>query len=134
MPVTVVMVFRLLRQGQPRAAWLLSMSVVGASLVTHIMKLLLARPRLDLHAALTAMPADASFPGAHVAQITAFVVAILFLSSRESAFGTASIGMVLTTAVGLSRIYLQVHYTSDVVAGALLGVFWVCGIRQSFQL
>lgn len=134
MPITAVMVFRLLRQGQPRSAWLLSISVVGASLVAHIMKLLLARPRPDLHAALTAMPADASFPSAHTAQITAFVVATLSLRSRRHALWTALIGMAFITAVGLSRIYLQVHYASDVVAGGLLGVCWAWGIRRSFHL
>ncbi len=133
MPVTAVIVLRSIRQGQPRAAWLLGMSVVGASLVTRIMKLQLARPRPDVHAALTAIPIDASFPSAHTAQITAFVVATLSLQSCGRALWMALIGIVLATAVGLSRIYLQVHYASDVLAGALLGVFWAWGVRRCQQ-
>jgi undecaprenyl-diphosphatase len=33
------------------------------------------------------------------------------------------------TAVGISRVYLQVHYLSDVVAGAILGVAWVLALN-----
>jgi len=132
-PLTAVLVLRWHRLGQPQAAWLLSLSVIGASLVAHGMKLLLARPRPTLHAALTAMPADASFPSAHTAQITAFVVATLALRCRGRTPWTVANGMALITVVGISRIYLQVHYASDVVAGALLGALWALGLRRCQQ-
>ncbi|MBS3965247.1 MAG: phosphatase PAP2 family protein [Methylomonas sp.] len=128
MPLTVVMVLCFIRRGQASAAWLLGLSVTGVSVLAHGMKLMLERPRPSLYASLTALPADASFPSAHTAQITAFVVAVLSLCVRGN--WLAWIGIVLAVAVGLSRIYLQVHYASDVLAGVLLGVFWAGGIRQ----
>jgi membrane-associated phospholipid phosphatase len=35
----------------------------------------------------------------------------------------------LVVSVGLSRIYLQVHFPSDVLAGLLAGTFWVFGLH-----
>ena len=37
--------------------------------------------------------------------------------------------VLITGLVGFSRLYLQVHYLSDVIAGALLALFWVGGTR-----
>jgi undecaprenyl-diphosphatase len=37
--------------------------------------------------------------------------------------------VVLVVLVGLSRIYLQVHFPSDVLAGLLAGAFWVSGLH-----
>jgi len=39
--------------------------------------------------------------------------------------GTA---LLLASLVAISRIYLQVHFPSDVLGGALLGLFWVLGL------
>ncbi|MEN8131052.1 MAG: phosphatase PAP2 family protein [Pseudomonadota bacterium] len=38
-------------------------------------------------------------------------------------------GILLTSNVGIPRIYLQVHYPSDVLAACLLSVLWVMGLH-----
>lgn len=77
------------------------------------------RPPLADHAigALVAVPADPSFPSGHAASAfaAAGVVAALHPRLRAAALGLAAL-------VAVSRVYLGVHYPSDVLAGAVLGL------------
>ncbi len=62
-------------------------------------------------------PRDSSFPSGHT--LTSFAAATsLFLAERE--LGSAA--LVLAALIAFSRIYLYVHYPSDVLAGAVLGM------------
>jgi len=61
---------------------------------------------------------DPSFPSAHAAR--AFAVAVLLTYGRPR--GQASVAVGVAAMIGISRIYLGVHWPSDVLAGALLGV------------
>ena len=62
------------------------------------------------------LPTDYSFPSGHTFASFAAAAAI-FCRSRQ--LGTAA--LLLATGIGFSRMYLFVHYPSDVLAGALLG-------------
>jgi len=130
-PVTAVAIGWLVKQRRRGDAWLLGLSLAGASSIAHFMKPLFDRPRPDLYPPLVPLPADASFPSAHAAQITACVAAVLVLRfGGRYASWVAFVGIALAAAVGASRVYLQVHYASDVEAGALLAVFWVLGLEH----
>ena len=104
--------------------------LLGASLLAHLLKIVISRPRpVAAPDMLVAMPADFSFPSAHTAQATAFFVALALAATRDLPTKTALLvwlacGLV-TATVGYSRIYLKVHYISDVIAGAVLGIVWV---------
>ena len=65
-----------------------------------------------------------SFPSGHTT--TAFALAFwVFLLTRGTRYRLWGYGaLVLAGLVGLSRIYRGVHYPSDVLAGALIGVLW----------
>jgi membrane protein DedA with SNARE-associated domain/membrane-associated phospholipid phosphatase len=66
-----------------------------------------------------------SFPSGHAAYATAWIAAALVLTRRLGLVGHTALvtgAIVLTAAIGLSRIYLRVHYWSDVAAGWGLGV------------
>jgi membrane-associated phospholipid phosphatase len=122
----------LLRAGRVREAVFISVSLAGISGMTHFVKLAVARPRPTWHEAVTSMPPDLSFPSAHAAQITAFVIAGIIVLRRLHAPRTtviAAAGAVLIASVCVSRLYLQVHFPSDVLAGALAAALGVAGLR-----
>ena len=117
------------RRGE-RSASFVALALVGASALGHLLKLIVERPRPDLFPPLIPMPDDWSFPSAHAAQVTAFALA--WLLRPGSSPGRLEI-VVLFAAVALvfaSRLYLQVHFPSDVFAGALLAVLWVLFLRR----
>lgn len=104
------------------------LAVGGAWLFVHSAKLLVARPRPDLFAPLVAMPQDLSFPSAHAAQAGAFAIAVVLISSRQRAWSVIAAASLLVATVALSRLYLQVHYPSDVLAGLIVGAGWTAGL------
>lgn len=91
-----------------------------------LLKPLVARPRpFVLRPAvplLIARPADFSFPSGHTGASFAAAFALYF--SRSRLWGLAA---AFAVVIGFSRLYLFVHYPTDVLAGALLGVLtgWV---------
>ena len=66
---------------------------------------------------LIAIPHGSSFPSAHT--VTAFASAMSIFCFNKL-YG--SLALVLSTVIGFSRIYLGVHFVSDVVCGAVLGI------------
>lgn len=112
-----------LRPQRRRAALhlLAAMAVSGA--VEELLKALIMRPRPplalppgSLHL-IHAVPASSALPSGHA---TVAFAAAAALWQRDRALGAAA-GL-LAVLISLSRVYLGVHYPSDVLAGALLGV------------
>ena len=132
-PLAVVIGGILWFRGRGSDAVLVSGGLLGASLLAHGLKLFFARPRPEAQDLLVAMPSDFSFPSAHTAQAVAFALACAVAASRDMATTAGMLvwGALIITAVlvGISRVYLQVHYVSDVVAGAILGVAWVLALN-----
>jgi membrane-associated phospholipid phosphatase len=97
----------------------------------HLAKAIEARPRPG--AGLVAA-SGSSFPSAHAAYSIAYVAIVLAVGrSLQSAVHRAAwvaFALVLAAVIGLTRVYLHVHYLSDVVAGWALGaaVFGACGL------
>jgi undecaprenyl-diphosphatase len=114
-------------------ALLLVFGFGGAVLLVHLTKALLARPRPDLFEPLIAMPNGGSFPSAHTTQISAFALcAVLILRRSFLEWQTAamSVAAIVISVVAISRFYLQVHYSSDVLGGLLCGVAWIALVRR----
>ena len=118
------------RQREDRSAGFVVMALIGASALGHLLKLIAIRPRPDLFPPLIPMPEDWSFPSAHTMQITAFALAWLLRPEKVPARGGMAVVLVAVALVGVSRIYLQVHFPSDVIAGALLAALWVVFLRR----
>ncbi len=107
-----------LAQREQRPAWRRARRVVTATYVANTaLKLAVGRrrPQLADLPALTGTPTALSFPSAHAA--TGFAGALAY-----SRLGVPAAPLyLLATALAYSRLYLGVHYPSDILAGALLG-------------
>ncbi len=114
---------------RPYALAYVLVAVLTADLVALGLKQLTARPRpsvtYDEPEALVRTPLDLSFPSGHAA--TSFAAAAV-LSRYER---TAAVPLfVLAIAIAWSRVYVGVHYPSDVLAGAVLGVLVATALRR----
>lgn len=91
-------------------------TVLAAYLLNTLLKGIVRRkrPQLEGLPALIATPTSLSFPSAHASSSFAAARAYSTLVPAVPLYATAA-------AMGLSRVYLGVHYPSDIAAGALLG-------------
>ncbi len=100
-----------------------------------LIKPLVARPRPWTHRPgleeelklLVKLPTDYSFPSGHTAASFASASAIFF---RTRKWGVPA--LILAALIGLSRLYLYVHFPTDVLCGALLGI--LCGFAAVWMV
>ncbi len=131
LPIILTHALILIARNKIQDAQFLVGSYIGGSLLNSVAKLVFMRPRPNLFPAVIDLPAGFSFPSSHAAQITVFVLAELLLlqASTRARFVLFNIaGGVLILLVCFSRLYLQVHYPTDVVTGFLTALFWVIGL------
>jgi undecaprenyl-diphosphatase len=114
------------------AAGLLAAAVAGGMLASTLLKIAFERPRPDLvpHGAFTS---SASFPSSH-----AMMAALVYLTlgallarvepDRRIKVFTLSLALLLALLVGVSRVYLGVHWPTDVLAGWALGAAWALAV------
>jgi len=111
-----------------REAVLLALTVILGWLVAYGIKLLVGRPRPEIVPHLTDA-GGASFPSGHSfnSAVVFIAVALAFatMSSRQSVRITViGSAILLSLAVAWSRVWLGVHFPSDVAAGWLGGAGW----------
>jgi undecaprenyl-diphosphatase len=121
-----VLVFYL--RGWRLSATLLLVSAVGSFLLTAVLKAVFERARPDLFdSGYTA--SFYSFPSGHAAVAVGFygtLTLILAYRLRGLArWAVAVCGVLLVLLIGFSRLYLGVHYPTDVLAGFLAAPLWV---------
>ena len=129
LPAALLLAWRASRASLRRAAAFVPIALIGAAILARLAKLAIERPRPDLFPALIAMPDGASFPSAHAMQAAALVAAWLLRPGARFAYGEALVGSLLIAAVAFSRVYLQVHFPSDVVVGMVAALLWVMALR-----
>jgi undecaprenyl-diphosphatase len=114
--------------GKRHAMWFLIACVIGGVMLTVILKEWFGRARPDLVPRLEAVT-SASFPSGHsmmsaVVYLTlAVMVARIFASKRIRVY-VICVAMAVSLLVGVSRMFLGVHYPSDVLAGWVVGYAW----------
>lgn len=107
-------------------------AVIGSEGFTFLTKIIFDRPR-PINAVF--LETSASFPSAHATAAVSFYGFIVYLlikkiKQKKYRIFTVLLGLTLITLIGFSRLYLGVHYMSDVLAGYLIGLLWLyLGIR-----
>jgi undecaprenyl-diphosphatase len=128
-PATLAVAATLAGRGHRVSALLFAGSVVGGGLLEVLLKLVYARPRPDIVEPMVAV-ASYSFPSGHATLATVFfggLAAVVFhlTAGRRPRVAAALVAALAAGSVALSRIYLGVHWLTDVAAGILVGLFWV---------
>lgn len=129
--LTLILIFAiaaLLAHRHRAQAIALSTCVILARLSTAVFKDVYDRPRPSF-AIFGDLPTSMSFPSGHSAAATAtyFILAAVIASleaQRPAKFLAFFLAGLLSILIGCSRVYLGVHWPSDVIAGWCLGAFW----------
>lgn len=124
--LTVVGLLLLMRRW--RAAIFTFVATVTGQLASHALKEFFGRPRPDL------IPHEVevfthSFPSGHammsaVVYLTLASLAARLMTQRRLKVYVLSIAVIFTILIGASRVYLGVHWPSDVLAGWMIGASW----------
>jgi undecaprenyl-diphosphatase len=125
--VAAVIVYLLLIR-RPMTALFTFIAVAGGQLLSTLLKAEIDRPRPDLVSHLV-NETSLSFPSGHamvsaVTYLTLGSLAARFLPGRTTKIFVLSLAMLTTLLVGVSRVYLGVHWPSDVLAGWCAGFAW----------
>ena len=136
-PALVVVVLALSNYGYYVQSGLFGFGFFGAVITTYIIKYLLNRKR-PVHDCTTGkMPPDPAFPSAHTTQIFSFAI-MLWLVQHNLGFGGEYLiiwlFIAVASGVAVSRLYLLVHFPSDVLAGIIVAILWGWSILYFVKL
>jgi undecaprenyl-diphosphatase len=111
-----------------RAMWFVAVAAGGGLLASTVLKYLFGRDRPDVVLQLAPV-ATPSFPSGHSMLSAVVYMTLGALMARLVGRGAVkayvlSVALLLTFLVGISRIYLGVHYPTDVLAGWSAGLAW----------
>jgi membrane-associated phospholipid phosphatase len=123
--LVVAVAVPMLRRRQVNEVALLCIGGIGIEVLFSILKLVFHRPRPEL----AYVHLDTySFPSGHAAGSAGIYAILFYLAARRfSMSGKLLLALAYLALVGLiafSRLYLEVHYLSDVLAGIALGIGW----------
>ena len=109
----------------------LAASLAGATALSNVIKLAIARPRPETDALVHAL--GYAFPSGHATAATAgWLSAAIALGARTTRWprkvALVTIAVLVAALVGVSRVYLGVHEPTDVLGGWALGGLWVAAI------
>jgi len=129
--VTLSVVGYLLIDGKRAAAAFVCFAILGGAVLSELLKHIFARPRPELVAHLVDVH-TASFPSGHaMSSAVTFLTLGALLSRIQSRkrlkIYLLSLAIFLTLLVGASRVYLGVHWPTDVLAGWCAGAAWAMG-------
>lgn len=133
--ITVILVFGLValwlwhKKKRKELYWFIFNFVLVAGILNPLIKLLVMRDRPSLQHLV--VETTYSFPSGHAATSMILYGTLIFLmpsliKTREWAWMIQVLLGLLILSIGASRVYLGVHYPSDILGGYSLSLFWLC--------
>ncbi|RUW17628.1 MULTISPECIES: phosphatase PAP2 family protein [unclassified Mesorhizobium] len=126
--ITSTVIIYLLLIRRPATALFVFVAVAGGQVLSSLLKFEVDRPRPDLVSHLV-NETSFSFPSGHamlsaITYLTLGSLAARFLPDRATKVFLLALAVLVTVLVGTSRVYLGVHWPSDVLAGWCAGFAW----------
>jgi undecaprenyl-diphosphatase len=126
--LTAAVVVYLLLAGKDRTALVVFLSIGSGQILSTALKLFFERPRPDLVPHATVVYTS-SFPSGHstmsaIVYLTLGALLARVEARRRERIFLVSFGALLTFLVGTSRVYLGVHWPTDVLGGWTIGAAW----------
>jgi len=137
LPLLAVVAALLYRRGWRLSAVLLLVSIAGSIVLTTVLKGVFRRARPELfdsgyHASFY------SFPSGHATVAVGFYgMLTLILAYRlrgKARWAVAVSGVIVVLSIGFSRLYLGVHFPTDVLAGYLAALLWLVCVGAVYAL
>jgi undecaprenyl-diphosphatase len=134
--VSVTLALVLVRRWQ--LAQFFVITVVGAAVLNALAKAIIS-PRPPPGELGLRRPFPSSFPSGHAAEAAATylgigIIVVVLTRSRTIRVIVWSFVAALILAVCIARVYLAVHWTTDVLIGAIIGTLWALGMARAFRL
>ena len=129
--ITIAAVSYLWIDGKRATALFAALSIIGGAVLVSLLKFGFARPRPELISHLVNV-SSFSFPSGHatMAAVTYLTLGVLLArvqKRRRMKLYVLVIASILVLLVGFTRVYLGVHWPTDVLAGWCIGTAWAAG-------
>jgi membrane-associated phospholipid phosphatase len=135
--LAVLCVVVLFLRAERKAALFVGFCSLGGPFLNSALKVLFQRARPDAYEYLIALPSSFSFPSGHamgsmcvLGGMVVLIDALGLKGHHRWLFNTLAAALIL--GIGFSRVYLGVHYFSDVLGGQLAGAAWVAAVTGWF--
>ncbi|WP_353672281.1 phosphatase PAP2 family protein [Synechocystis sp. LKSZ1] len=127
-PVLGLIALILTYQQQWQKGVYIAITVFGAIPLSYGLKHLFNRPRPHLWSSDVAWPTNPSFPSGHAFSSMMFVTLIILLWPWRGRTWVVLAGSLFVILIGWTRLYLGVHYPSDILAGWSIAIAWCVSV------
>ena len=123
--VAVGLIVYLLHKRRTYAALMVAFGVGGAAIINLVLKSIFERVRPDLWSQIIT-EVSFSFPSGHAMGSSALALSIIVILWRTKwRLISIIIGGIYVVVIGMTRLYLGVHYPTDVIGGWLMSASWI---------